>query len=354
MSEAQATSNFIILVPSQDMCSDWTFSGEKGNFRPEAKPKEISDHPNAKFCWSNWCGAHTSSFSFHLIHSSGIKIRCKQFLYDLGPLSALDHAALYDYSPEKMSMFQIADNRVGWLGFDYRNKKACSFYSFGTNVELRVIEGNPSDLLMKELACSFVPYEFESLQGYPTFAQRSYWNRYSTYRYLNILTKYRPPSSLWKVRWPWFNGSHQWLSRDDHGIWENIFVSKMEALSDWSFNSICMLGNPRKPAEIQFLFYPSNGAMHFQLWIRVIDIDQFRPKVEGAQDVPLDSFSNYQPFDVTEWSNATTQFKAASRSAYGPHDVIFNRNNKIVLVHMNAGQCNTLEVMKKITDILTV
>jgi hypothetical protein len=42
-------------------------------------------------------------------------------------------------------------------------------------------------------------------------AERSYWARHPRYdRFLCRLPGYRPPSGLWRWRWPWLAVDHRW------------------------------------------------------------------------------------------------------------------------------------------------
>ncbi|KTD41832.1 hypothetical protein Lpar_3149 [Legionella parisiensis] len=149
--QAQEQVNFVILIPN-------TAEVTLDNFilRKEDLPyNEQPSHYQFKK-WSAWCSAHFSSYYFHVKYKNAL-LRYKQFLYDFGPLSTLDHAALYDHWVWEMKPHVVNQESICWLGYDYSKSKTLSFLSYGTNIELRLVEGDLKDKELLEMCKLFSP-----------------------------------------------------------------------------------------------------------------------------------------------------------------------------------------------------
>lgn len=152
-----------------------------------------------------------TSISFHLESGTGAIVRCKQFLYDVGPISAVDCAALFDYQPEAMRAWPLGEGRLAWTGFDYENRPAVSMLAWGTNFELRVAAGDVSKQDLLALARSTAPTA--PANGGKPLPYRTYWSRYPRYdQHMCRYPNYRPPSSIWRIRGLWFHGDHSWTT----------------------------------------------------------------------------------------------------------------------------------------------
>lgn len=149
--QAQEKVNFVILVPNTDeaIVNNFILRQEDAPYNEQPSRYQFKK-------WSAWCSAHFSSYYF-FVKYKGALLRCKQFLYDFGPLSILDHAALYDHWVWEMKPHVVNEETICWLGYDYSKSKALTFLSYGTNVELRLLEGNLKDEEFIELCKLFSP-----------------------------------------------------------------------------------------------------------------------------------------------------------------------------------------------------
>ena len=199
--EAQDKANFVIVLPNAKitLCDNFILRQEDVPYNEN--PEYYDFQP-----WSSWCSAHFSSYCFFIKYRN-TRLRCKQFLYDLGPLSTLDHCALYDHWVWKMKPLVLDSGNICWLGYDYSQSKTATFFSCGTNVELRLLEGDLDAKDFKELCNTFIATAKSSAILEKKFYELSYWSRYSDCLNNACTNKddYRPPSSLWKLRWPTYN-----------------------------------------------------------------------------------------------------------------------------------------------------
>lgn len=319
--EASKTVNFVLLHPTSRAIS---YDPGKLTVKLEQPPFALHSDPN-RAVWSDWSGMHAYSTVANFQTTFGI-LRCKQYLYDLGPLSALDHAALFDCKPQLIRAHQLDSQRIAWTGFDYRHRRALSMLAWGTNIELRELRGTHSPGFMVELAKSFKPVMNRPLGP---FANRSYWSKYPRYdlHLCRDLYHYRPPSSLWLWRWPWLAVNHQWATTVTCTNLRTFCQNASDALApDWRFDSACLFGEPQNPAELQLLFEPACALGHSRLWFRRF------PQYLGAIPRPntgewpqLDNFSGFQPFKRLRLSTRTRiqVYVASHRVEFGPHDALW-------------------------------
>jgi hypothetical protein len=155
--------------------------------------------------WSKWSAAHTCSYKFDIIAEER-GIRCKQFLYDMAPLSSFDHGGLYDYFPWKIKV-RSHGGQIYWTGYDYGGFPALFFYKDGTNVELRVFQGEFNENELLDLASSMLSDKMDFLNKF-YFSHMTYWSRYQRYEKNLYLNDYKLPSSMWKLRGPWHDSEH--------------------------------------------------------------------------------------------------------------------------------------------------
>ena len=318
--------NFVVLIP-ESLPTDCILIADQGIFRPEMPPKPISDHPNGD-CWSNWAASHTCSWSFQ-IEGKNRKIRCKQFLYDLGPLSSLDHAALYDHRPDLMKSFAIDADRIGWMGIDYNQKPTACMLAWGTNIEFRVVEGDFTETELIKMLKSCNPINTEILEK--PMAQLSYWSRYPRYDLNMCSMLYHPPSTFWKLRWPWAPVDHQW--KIEPAMKKEVFDY---AGKKWVYDSTCEFPG----YETQHLFFPNDGHRHQQLWIRTFPEEQSPLKKPTADQNPAtEIFSGKTTFPVQRISNSENPiFVISENEQIGPHDAVFWKNQIMHLIHVSNAQ----------------
>ncbi|MDJ0630737.1 MAG: hypothetical protein QNJ44_20945 [Rhodobacter sp.] len=335
---AQAQVNFRLLEP-KDLLP------EQLSLRREGPP--ISRHPAPQYTrWSNWCGAHTSSVSFE-IPLGDMRLRCKQYLYDLGPLSTLDCAALYDQSADSMAVNPLSTGGVAWVGVDYAGLPAVTWLQHGTNVELRCLSGRFDLDRVLDLADGFASLD---VAAQLPFSKRSYWARHDRYDIHLARGIYHPPSSLWRFRWPWLAVDHHWS--DDADV---ICAGLSSAVgSSWQFDGTCCFGVPPAETITRFIAADSGCAV---LWVR-----QFRAHEASIPDphggIPtLDRHSGFSAFEITQTYEQNLRLITASRSRrVGPHDTVAWKGSWGYLVQQSsyaAGDLQThLQLARRITRVL--
>ncbi len=326
--------NFTLFLPKQ-MPSEWQEIPKSQSYREELPPYNMQD-PSTRTAWSNWSGIHNSSYKTDFMHRSGSIIRCKQYLYDLGPLSASDHAALYDHFHWRLG-HRISGDRIYWHGYDYAVKPALTFQDSGTNIELRVVQGEVSTEELITLAEHLQP-ENDLLNNTP-FAEKSYWSRYPRYD-LNLYipdSQYKIPSSLWKLRWPLWQAEHRWeLFEKD--LVSDVMNRILQELRQFGFesDSICTFG---EQLEVQlFLKHKQHPNIHG--WLRRLNSKSSPLKQPRPDRLPeMDSFSGFTGFgiNVLESSKFETPIYIASVSKeIGPFDIIWWDKGHMYLVQIVA------------------
>jgi hypothetical protein len=265
-------------------------------------------------------------------------VRVKQFLYDWGPCSTLDHAALCDHQPECLRVWPMDRSRVAWTGYDYAERQALSMLAWGTNVELRALDGTDAEYYLVDLAASFQP-----LSDHPTppMAERSYWSRWQRYD-VNMVRRpdYLLPSSLWLWRWPWLAVEHRWTSQFvDIGL-PGVHARCGEVFSpDWAFDSACVFGGQPNADEIQLLFRPLSRPGHAQLWLRGFSRRPGSIREPVGEDWPLlDPSIDPGSIRRTRLStaNGSRAFVASRLTGYGPHDIVWWRGQHGFLMQISA------------------
>lgn len=348
--EADARVNFRLLRPSLGGVS---YDKLRLRVRLEGAPFRLHPIPESTV-WSEWAGLHNCSVTFEMKTGSG-RLRCKQYLYDLGPLSALDHAALFDHRPECMRAHRLDETRVAWTGYDYRKARALSMLAWGTSLELREVEGEHTREQLVEFARSFEPV------GPPkrgSFADRTYWSRYPGYE-VNMCRGegYRPPSSLWSWRWPWAKAAHRWSNELPEIPLAGLRLKGRKVfVPEWHFDGACTFGDAPAFKEVQLWFEPSSGTGHARLWLR-----QF-PRVDGPFDEPasgcwppLDSFSGYRKFSRQALSSESGLqiYVASHHPEYGPHDAVFWLGDHGYLLQLSAAiKHDTEDLTRSLTKLL--
>lgn len=336
---AQDNANFVILMPgtTDTVCSDFIF-------RPEDVPYNESPAQYHFQPWSSWCSAHFSSYYFFIQYKNA-RLRCKQFLYDLGPLSTLDHCALYDHWVWKMKPFVTDKGNIFWIGYDYSQSKTATFFSHGTNVELRLLEGELNEHDFKELCSTFTPIEKSSTILQKKFYELSYWSRHRDC--LNnacINNDYKPPSSIWKLRWP----SHNIL-----GMSKPAIKNLPDYLHlDFNIDSQVTYGDKSHIGETQFILYPKDGRKNQIAWFRSFNKNSFSIKQPALSRLPeLDSFSGFSQFHLTVLSPqndiiASNIYVMSVHRDYGPHDAIWWDKENAYILQISAEENNSIEHFK--------
>jgi hypothetical protein len=342
--------NFVKLKPVV-LSEGWFEVPDSHSIRRERSPFNMQD-PDVRVQWSAWCGMHNSSYKFLLRHNSGKIVRCKQFLYDIGPLSASDHGALYDYYPWRLG-HRISGDRVYWHGYDYVAKQAVSFQDSGTNVELRVVDGElPVDDLI-ELAESFKPAVSNDTSS--CFAEKTYWSRYGRYD-LNLYlpdSPYKLPSSMWKLRWPLWQEDHCWQIFDENMIAADL-INILHILSSYGFEpeSTCTFG-AGNPLEVQ-LFLRHREHRNGQGWLRRIQADRCPLVQPNPDQLPnLDAFSGFSGFGISvveSHSLETPVYIASVTETVGPYDLIWWDRGYLYLVQICTSPYMKLETIKTLAE----
>jgi hypothetical protein len=330
---AAAAVNFRLLRPA---LAGLTYDPAALTVRLEGPPYALHPDPGATI-WSHWAGLHNSSVHFHLGTPYGT-LRCKQFLYDLGPLSTLDHAALYDHRQDQMRLHPLDAERVAWTGYDYQDRRALSLLAWGTNLELRELDGEHTEEYLVEVARSLQPVPEGQLAP---LAERSYWARHPRYdRHMCRLAGYRPPSGLWRWRWPWLAVDHRWQTALPALPLPGLAAQGGEVFAPaWTFDSACVFGDPDRPGEVQLFFQPANGLGHAQLWLRAFWRDR-QPLAEPEGDgwPELESHSGFRAFVRTRLATPSGQrIHVASRTLdHGPHDALWWQGDHGYLLQITA------------------
>lgn len=334
--------NFRLLRPTLEGIR---YNANALQVRLEGPP--YSKHPDpASTVWSHWAGLHNASVCLTLDTRFG-QLRSKQYLYDIGPLSTLDHAALYDHRPECMRVHELDELRLAWTGFDYQKKRALTMLAWGTNIELREIAGEHPISYLIELARSLEPVIEREQQP---MARRSYWSRYPRYD-LNMcrLPGYCPPSSLWRWRWPWLSVDHRWQTEmPDMPVPGVRKLGREVCAPDWKFDSACVFGAPSAPGEVQVLFHPSSELGHACLWLRQFPRDNAPLSEPAFGEWPqIESHSGFSRFSLTNAvsSNLQRVYVASKTVRYGPHDALWWQERHGYLLQLSAGVKHSLHYL---------
>lgn len=337
--EAQEKANFVISLPNSNKVVNHSFIFRQEDFPYNEKPDHY-DHTQ----WSQWCSAHFCSYHF-IIEYKNARLRCKQFLYDLGPLSTLDHGALYDHWVWKMKPHPFNEESVCWIGYDYMQAKATSFLSSGTNIELRLVEGYLEDEDFVDLCKIFSPIQQSNKIFGIKFSSLSYWSRYDNCLKNACINndEYQPPSSIWKIRWPMNNIIKNQVSINAQYEKQLNYLAK-----DFVIDSIIQLGDDSNTVETQFVMYPRNGKKNQIVWLRIFNENSFPLKKPASSRLPaLNSFSGFSNFGLTVLKpnneiNSSNLYIATVNNLYGPHDAIWWGDQTTYLLQISASAQNSL------------
>ncbi|HAT1924571.1 TPA: hypothetical protein JAZ42_15680 [Legionella pneumophila] len=339
--QAQEKVNFVILIPNTDEVSLYNFI-----LREEDVPyNELPSHYQFKK-WSAWCSAHFSSYYFFVKYKNAL-LRCKQFLYDFGPLSTLDQAALYDHWVWEMRPHVYNEENICWIGYDYSKSKTLSFFSYGTNIELRLLEGNLKDEELIDLCKLFSPISSTNEILKKNFFELSYWSRYSNCIENACINRneYKPPSSLWNLRWPLHNILRG--SKSDHNLG---YLNHLNL--DFIPDSQIIYGNKDQIEETQLVMFPQNGKKNQIAWFRVFNKASFPIKKPALSRLPtMNSFSGYSNFNLTVLNSKSSWISsniyiASFNNCFGPHDALWWDNENAYLLQLSASAYNSIEYFK--------
>ncbi len=341
--QAQEKVNFVILIPNSDEV-------ELSNFilREEDIPyNEQPGHYQFKK-WSSWCSAHFSSYYYHIKYKNAL-LRCKQFLYDFGPLSTLDHAALYDHWVWKMKPHVLNQENVCWIGYDYSKSKTISFLSYGTNIELRLIEGSLRDEEFVELCKFFSPLSSSTEILKKSFFELSYWSRYRNCLENACINRneYKPPSSIWNLRWPLHN-----ILKDIKAELNIKYINQLNL--DFNLDSQIIYGDGNQIEEVQLVLFPKNGKKNQIAWFRVFNKASFPIKKPSLSRLPnMNSFSGYSNFNLTVLNPksgliSSNIYIASFNNSYGPHDALWWDDENAYLLQISSSANNSIEYFKGI------
>lgn len=331
--------NFTLLF-SETLPQKWELISTSQSFRDERSPYNLQDEKTRK-PWSIWGGIHNCSYRFELMHTSGKRVRCKQFLYDLGPFSAADHAILYDHYAWKISP-EISGDLVYWHGFDDIANPVLTFQTFGTNVDLRVLQGEVHKEELSAIASSLKSSPQACHIARSPFAERSYWSRYPRYDQNLYMqgSSYKIPSSLWKLRWPSWEAEHEWMQCDSSLISQDLkqYLSTL-CEADFLPDSLCVFGDKHNPLEVQlYLIHKENPNMF--AWLRRIKAQASTLKQPSPDRLPeLDVFSGYSSFIVNVHEPSpyeTPLYLASVTPEVGPHDLIWWHQGYLYLIQICA------------------
>lgn len=341
--QAQKQVNFVILIPNTDEVTLEHFVLRKEDLPYNEQPSHYQFKK-----WSAWCSAHFSSYYFHVKYKNAL-LRCKQFLYDFGPLSTLDHAALYDHWVWEMKPYVVNQENICWIGFDYSKSKTLSFLSYGTNIELRLLEGYLKDEEFLELYKFFSPLPSSNEVLKRNFFELSYWSRYSNCMENACINrnKYKPPSSIWNLRWPMHNILKG--GKSDHYI-EYLNFLTLDFIPD----SQITYGNKNQIEEIQLVMFPKDGKKNQIAWFRVFNKDSFTVKKPALSRLPnMNSFSGYSSFNLTVLAPKTDMISsniyiASVNNSYGPHDALWWDNENAYLLQISAGANTSIDYFTEV------
>ncbi|MCW8444231.1 hypothetical protein OQJ05_09240 [Fluoribacter gormanii] len=340
---AQEKVNFVLLIPNSDETALSNFI-----LREEDVPyNEQPSHYQFKK-WSTWCSAHFSSYSFFIKYKDAL-LRCKQFLYDFGPLSTLDHAALYDHWVWEMKPYVVNEENICWIGYDYSKSKTLSYFSYGTNIELRLLEGSLTDDEFIELCKYFSPIASSNEILNKNFFELSYWSRHSNCLENACINRneYKPPSSLWNLRWP----MHNILNAGNPEQYLN-YLSSLNL--DFIPDSQIIYGDKDQIAETQFVLFPTNGKKNQIAWFRVFNKDLFPIKKPALSRLPnMNSYSGYSNFNLTVLNTKSSEITSniyitSVNNHYGPHDALWWDNENAYLLQLSAGANTSIGYFQEI------
>lgn len=341
--QAQEKVNFVILIPHTDEVTLYNFI-----LREEDVPyNEQPSHYQFKK-WSAWCSAHFSSYYYFVKYKNAL-LRCKQFLYDFGPLSTLDHAALYDHWVWEMKPHILDQENICWIGYDYSQSKTLSFLSYGTNIELRLIEGDLKDEEFLDLCKLFSPLSSSNEILKMNFFELSYWSRYSNCLENACINRkeYKPPSSLWNLRWPMHN-----VLRSGKSDFDSFYLNHLNL--EFILDSQIIYGNEDQIEETQFVMFPKNGKKKQIAWFRIFNKALFPIKQPAPSRLPsMNSYSGYGNFNLTVLNLnggmvSSNIYIASVNNCYGPHDALWWDNENAYLLQISAGANNSIGHFKKI------
>ncbi|STX28421.1 Uncharacterised protein [Legionella beliardensis] len=341
--QAQEKVNFVILIPNTDKVNLYNFILREEDIPYNQQPS----HYQFK-TWSAWCSAHFSSYYFYIKYKDAL-LRCKQFLYDFGPLSTLDHAALYDHWVWEIRPHALNQESICWIGYDYSKSKTLSFFSYGTNIEIRLLEGNLKDEELVELAKFFSPIPSSNKILHENFYKLTYWSRHNNCMENALINRneYKPPSSIWNLRWPMHNVST--CSKPEKSI------KLLNLLNlDFILDSQITYGNKNQIEETQLVLFPKNGKKNQVAWFRIFNKASFPTRKPAISRLPnMSSFSGYSSFNLNVINPkgniiSSNIYIASFNNSYGPHDALWWDDENAYLLQLSAGTKNSIESFKEI------
>jgi hypothetical protein len=308
--EAQQWCNFTLLMPGW-LPSDCrvVFSGSLRKEAPPGRTPEDRGRPG-------WTQANPSSFSF-TGRGNGRQLRIKQFLYDWAP-PALDHPSLWD-RPDRP--FSVDSKRVGWIGTDYKGHTAATAILWGTMCEASVMEGTFSDTELTRIfqEIHFVDEEAKDKILNTPFASLCYWGRYQC-------SLVGVPFGMWKYRRSDPNLPYRWFPKE---AVRRTLASQLPAKPDgWQIDSVCVLGDPGTPDEIEGLYVLGNRDRY--VWCRTI----YNPGKVGINIPPQPDVHSCKTEILRV--GETNIHHAWIDDHCGPHDAIWQANDRIHMIQCNS------------------
>lgn len=160
------------------------------------------------------------------------------------------------------------------------------------------------------------------------------------------MDEYRPPSSLWNIRWPLHNIISG--SRPEQNI---EYFNRLNL--DFVVDSQIIYGDKDQVEEVQLVMFPQNGKKNQIAWFRIFNKNSFPIKQPALSRLPIiNSFSGYSKFHLTVLRSpnnliSSNIYIASINNDYGPHDALWWGDKNAFLLQISASSGNTIEYFKK-------
>ncbi|MGE7914980.1 hypothetical protein [Lysinibacillus xylanilyticus] len=285
--------NFSPLLPNdKQMQNSYNFS-----LRPETKDNR-------------------SSIYFYAKLQNGI-IRVKQFFYDWAfPFIYADTNLIEQGSPF------IINNRVGFIGVDYKNNKALSYSVGFTTVEISVFDGDVTDdeLIAYLSSLKIINPDLSK----KSFATVSYTARYDQGKW--------EEDEVTRVKW--FKPETIYL--------DNIFS---ETLLDYKLDSV---GIGKETNEVQLL-YRQKENLTDGCWISIAPhtLEQDLPKVLG-RNIGTRQKWRFRLLKIPYKTRKIEVYYGVQETKYPARWVWFSFDNKIIQSHIRSSVNETSSLVREI------
>jgi hypothetical protein len=341
-SEAQPWCNFVVLVPTV-FPSDSSLDKD-GSLRKEARPiamaksKSKGKTPSSLPSWTSACW---SSYRLTISDSKGRKLSVKQCLHDLLPPQS-DHPELY---AQKAKAIVNADQPVIWLGQDQNGCVSASSIVCGTWCELTVLSGVFSQDELVQVVNGLKPAD--SLAAF-LISQTALKDLAYTARHgAGDLGCFKRASAMFVLNNIEGEISCRWYLPQDLDKKQAKQLLMLKDLIGWTHDSLCVWSVGEDVLIVDDYFYLAGRDKYMILrWSPFSEencVISFPPKVDPSLCQKASRLVQGQRI-----------WQAYLNEEYGPHEAIWNTDERVVLLQTNASaNGTTMSFLRLVEKVLS-